>query len=213
MKIELIDSMGDDSTIVNSARVSFSKDSSSYTSDQNTKLIKYLAKHSHWTPFAHVQVSCRVKIPVFMARQYFKHIVGSVKNEMSRRYISSPPEFWYPESWRSRPSVSIKQGSGEVLPDQDAIMEDYNLSVEESLRTYNLLLDLDVCPEQARAVLPQSMYTEFIDTASLVYWARIYRQRTHEGSQKEWEPLCEQINDIMKGIAPVAWKCLTKGED
>jgi thymidylate synthase (FAD) len=212
--------MGSDLTVVNSARVSFNKVSeyegyekdgrTQIMAEGDTKLIKYLAKHQHWTPFAHPQISMRVKVPVFLARQYFKHIVGSVKNEVSRRYISTEPEFYMPE-WRKKPDGSIKQGSGEPLEGTEYLMARgmWRTAVNTAQHEYQHLLTIGVAPEQARAVLPQSMYTEFVDTGSLVYWTRMYRQRTESNAQSEWSGLMEELDSIMSGLFPVAWKELT----
>ena len=214
MKMTYLSHMGDDSMVVDNARVSFNKNSANYTESQNTKLISYLARHNHWTPFACCQIRLHVKVPIFLARQYFKHQIGSTKNEVSRRYVDDTPEIWQPTEWRERPGGSIKQGSGE--PIKMGWMADtfYNFATTVAINRYNKLLNMGVCPEQARAVLPQGMYTEFIDTGSLVYWARLYNQRKDPTAQREWQEVCEQINEIMIKLFPVSWPELTKeGED
>ena len=210
MKVELLESMGDDLSIVNAARVSFNKQKDVFE-EADKKLIRYLAKHGHWTPLSQVQVKLRIELPVFLARQYFKHIVGSVKNEVSRRYVDSEPEFWIPSEWRSRPDKSIKQGSGEALSldKQEFCLSLYERALDRCKSVYTTLLELGVCPEQARAVLPQAMMTTVIDSGTLVYWARVYNQRIDTHAQKEWVPLVEQINDAMMKVAPVSWQELT----
>lgn len=215
MEVKYLSHMGDDAMVVDNARVSFAKQASQYTPEQNTKLIKYLASHNHWTPFACCQIRLHVKVPIFLARQYFKHQVGSTKNEVSRRYVDDEPEFWYPTEWRKRPDGGIKQGSGERLYDEDHWFVDaaYTRSVDIAKSTYQTLLFCGVCPEQARAVLPQGMYTEFIDTGSLIYWARIYNQRSDPTAQREWIEVCEQIDVIMRGLFPVSWNELTGGNN
>ena len=208
MELTYLDHMGSDLGVVNAARVSFSKESTKL-GDRDEKLISYLANHNHWTPFGQTALKLRAKVPVFLARQWFKHVVGAVYNEVSRRYVSSEPEFWYPEAWRSRPQSSIKQGSGEPLIDQNGPQEAYQELLDQSLLTYQSLLDQEVAPEQARAVLPQSMYTEFVVTGSLVYWARLYNLRSEKTAQKEWLTICDKLANIAGDKFPVTWKELT----
>lgn len=210
MNITLVDKMGDDTTVVNAARVSFNKEVE-LMDTRDEKLIAYLAKHNHWTPFAHPQISFRVRIPVFLARQYFKHIVGSVKNEVSRRYVSDEPEFYQPYWWKEKPDGSIKQGSGENIDGPKRINLEilYEDLMRDCLQTYKDFLAEGVAPEQARMVLPQSMYTEFIDTGSLVYWARMYKQRSDKHAQSEWWPLMDQLDSVMSRQFPVCWGELT----
>lgn len=211
MNLAYISHMGSDEMVVDAARVSFNKLSSSYTADQNQKLIKYLAKHNHWSPFAHPQIQFRVKIPIFLARQSFKHIVGSVKNEVSRRYVQSEPEFYIPE-WRKAPQGSAKQGSGEFVDDLNNVILQTALMVhhDKCKEFYDILISKGIAPEQARMVLPQSMYTEYVDTGSLAYWARVYKQRTDPHAQKEWKPLTDTLNTEMTRLFPVSWKVLTE---
>ena len=116
MKVELIDKMGDDISVVNAARVSYSKQSKTFT-EKDEKLIKYLAEHEHWSPFAHASMQFRIKAPVFVARQLVKHQVGLVWNEVSRRYVDYEPEFYAPEIWRGRPKNSKQGSDGEVHTD------------------------------------------------------------------------------------------------
>lgn len=209
MKLTYKSHLGSDQFIVDAARVSFSKESGQYTEEQNTKLLKYLAKHEHWSPFAHPQISIHVKVPIFLARQWFKHIVGSVKNEISRRYVDSEPEFWTPTEFRSRSTSGAKQGSGEPSPNQEDLKHAYGNALWEAIYDYNYLIQAGVCPEQARAVLPQATYTEFIDTGSLAYWARLYCQRNEATAQKEWLDLTSQLDQIIRPLFPTAWETLT----
>lgn len=215
MEVKYLSHMGDDDMVVDNARVSFAKQASQYTPEQNTKLIKYLAKHNHWTPFACCQIRLHVKVPIFLARQYFKHQIGSTKNEVSRRYVDDTPDTWHPTEWRKRPDGGIKQGSGESINSEDQRVAAYMYDKSSTLATdtYRSLLNIGVCPEQARAVLPQGMYTEFIDTGSLAYWARLYNQRSDPTAQREWVEVCEQIDVIMRGLFPVSWNELTGGND
>lgn len=215
MEVKYLSHMGDDNMVVDNARVSFAKQASQYTPEQNAKLIKYLASHNHWTPFACCQIRLHVKVPIFLARQYFKHQVGSTKNEVSRRYVDDKPEIWQPKEWRYRPANGMKQGSGDVVDVRISRVayRRYITAMDDAQELYQDLLDFGICPEQARAVLPQGMYTEFIDTGSLVYWARIYNQRSDPTAQREWVEVCEQIDVIMRGLFPISWAELTGGND
>ena len=171
MKVDLIDKMGSDLTVVNAARVSFAKKSDwdhsipfaegNELKDSDAKLIKYLAKHNHWSPFAHASLQFRVKAPIFVARQLVKHQVGLVWNEISRRYVDSEPEFYIPKVWRKRPPNNIKQGS-----DESETIE-YGITGTMSFveQTYKNLLSEGVAPEMARMVLPQNLYTCLLYTS------------------------------------------------
>lgn len=229
MKAEYIDHMGDDLRVVNAARVSFNKESKWDTlcpcgatepcysiycrmddvlSTKDRKLINYLADHDHWTPFAHCSVTLRETIPIFIARQRFKHTVGFVYNEVSRRYVDDDPEFYTPVVWRKR-AENAKQGSSdEACHGNPWIHYEYEtlLSLAETL--YKNILADGGAPEQARMVLPQSMYTSYYVTGSLVAWARMYQQRTKDNAQKEWNELTPQIDDIIRPIFPHAWSAL-----
>ena len=213
--VEYIDHMGDDITVVNSARVSFDK-TSQITEEGlrkgDVKLINFLAKNNHFTPFTHPQITLRETVPIFVARQRFKHTVGFTYNEISRRYVDNPPEFYIPKEWRSRPDLSIKQGSGAVLEDGEDIEEQYREYIEHSKSLYNSLLKRDVAPEQARMILPQSMLTSYYVTGSLAAYARLVNQRSDSHAQKEIQDLAEDINKIMIKLYPVSWAALTQGE-
>lgn len=208
MKVTYKTHMGDDLNVVNVAKVSFNKEAAAMD-NKGERLLSYLAKHDHWSPFAHPQVQLHIKAPIFVARQDFKHIVGFVRNEVSRRYVSDAPEFYRPEGWRSMPEGSIKQGSGGPHENQELMEEIAREGGYSSCDTYEALLMEGVCPEQARMVLPQSMYTEYITTGSLAAWARAYNQRTHPHAQKEIRDLYEQVGTIMEELFPVSWKVLT----
>ena len=167
LKVDLVDKMGSDLTVVNAARVSFAKKSDwdhsipfaegNVLKDSDARLIKYLAKHNHWSPFAHASLQFRIKAPIFVARQLVKHQVGLVWNEISRRYVDSEPEFYVPKVWRKRPPDSIKQGSDET----DTITYGIEGTMMFVTETYNNLLKEGVAPEMARMVLPQNLYTEW----------------------------------------------------
>ena len=192
MNIELIDKMGTDLSVVNAARVSFSKKSQwarhvphlgkeGYDlSEKDEKLIKYLAKWGHWSPFAHAFLSFRIKAPIFVARQLVKHQVGLSWNEVSRRYVDDQPEFYIPFMWRKRPDKSIKQGSSDEEIEYD-IMHLINVAKE----TYNDMLEDGIAPEMARMVLPQCMHTEWIWSGSVYAFSRVCNQRNKSNAQVE----------------------------
>lgn len=207
MEAELIDSMGDDITVVNAARVSFAKEVEEF-GEKDTRLIKYLARHNHWTPFAHVTATFRVTAPVFVARQLFKHVVGLVTNEVSRRYVSDEPTFYTPEEWRGAPK-NAKQGSDGVVADQ-GFCTGYHLdAIRMATNAYHFLLEEGVAPEQARMVLPQSMMTEWIWTGSLAAFARVCKQRLSKDAQAETAIIAKDISAQLSGVAPVSWEVLT----
>ena len=210
MQVDLLDHMGTDLTVANAARVSFSKHKDVFDED-DAKLIRYLAKHNHWTPFAHPQISFRVHVPFFVARQLFKHKVGGVENEVSRRYVSDAPEFYYPKEWRARPP-NIKQGSGVHLHPGDGFLADstYETAMRDATKAYQALLKRGVAPEMARMVLPQSTYTTWIWTASLSFWGRVCKQRFDKDAQEETRMAVADIDRHCGGLFPVSWEALTK---
>lgn len=235
MKVEFIDRMGSDLTVVDAARVSFNKRSQwevEYSedglskgvklSDRDVRLINYLAKHNHFTPFTHPQITLRETVPIFVARQRFKHFVGFTYNEISRRYVDDEPEFYIPEVWRSRPEGSVKQGSGDGevklisclkfdTEKRHDIHNSYKYVMEQVLNLYNSMIESGVAPEQARMVLPQSMYTSYYVTGSLAAFARMYKQRIDSHAQKEIQELAEQVGTIIQPLFPVSWKALVEG--
>jgi thymidylate synthase (FAD) len=210
IKVDLIDKMGSDLSVVNAARVSFNK-VSTQCDDKDVKLINYLARHNHWTPFAHAFLSFRIKAPIFVARQAVKHQVGLAWNEVSRRYVDSEPEFWFPKEWRGRPQ-NMKQGSsGVVTLDTEAYCcpED---QVALSLATYNGLLDQGVAPEQARMVLPQNTMTEWIWSGSLAAFCRVCKLRLDPHAQQEIQELAGGILAHLEACFPVSTKALLESE-
>jgi thymidylate synthase (FAD) len=206
--VEYVDHMGCDSSVVNAARVSFAKESRYYTDEANAKLISYLARHNHWSPFAHTSVSMRFKAPVFIARQLAKHQIGFAWNEVSRRYIDFVPECWVPNNFRMR-AENKKQGSSEEIVNDPELLVQYKNMCSASLLMYDRLLEKGVCPEQARAVLPQSMYTEWIWTGSLYAWARMYELRSSDTAQVEVRDYARAVSAVCLNLFPVSWKALT----
>ena len=205
MKIELIDRMGTDLTVVNAARVSYAKIKETFD-DKDEKLIKYLAEHEHWSPFAHASLQFRIKAPVFVARQLVKHQVGLVWNEVSRRYVDDAPEFYEPEEWRGRPKNS-KQGSDGVV---DTDKEYYSRYVNATRVYYHLLLNEGVAPEQARMVLPQSMMTEWYWSGTVYAFARVCNLRCKPDTQKETQDVANEIDKLADEAFPYCWKYLRK---
>lgn len=208
MKLELVDYMGSDDAVADAARVSFSKPAHLYSKEQNERLIQYLAKHEHWTPFSHCIIKLREEVPIFVARQRFKHTVGFSYNETSRRYVSDEPKFYYPNEWRSKPEGSVKQGSGDVHPYSDQWKDSYNSFVEEAKKLYTDMINGGVAPEQARMVLPQSMQTEYIVTGSLYAFARAFKLRNDSHAQKEIQYLAKEWDKIIRPLFPKSWSAL-----
>ena len=233
-----IDHMGNDLTIVNSARVSFGKKSDwiqrvysgepQLLPNKDIKLIYYLAKHNHKSPFNHVFTTFHVKAPIFVARQLQKHEYMPW-NEISRRYVDSEPEFYIPDNWREK-SDDKKQGSGtgfvnslpqddtEDYPDDKAYLADYwetdttryvqDNAYFHAMCTYKDLIEANVCPEQARMVLPQSMMTEWYWSGSLYAFAKMCGLRLQDDAQYETRLVAEQIEDVMMKLYPVSWEAL-----
>lgn len=201
--------MGNDKTVVDAARVSFAKTADNYTEAQNDKLIQYLARHNHWTPFGHAQATFHIEAPIFVARQLVKHQVGLVWNEVSRRYVDDPPRFFSPSSWRPR-SQDKKQGSDkhDIIPDMRQAWKVYESAIHNISKTYGILLEMGVAPEQARMVLPQSMMTEWYWTGSLAAWSRVCRLRVSDDAQAETERIALDISREMKQLFPVSWTAL-----
>jgi thymidylate synthase (FAD) len=207
--IELIGCFGDDLTVVNAARVSFSKESK-VLSEGDKKLIMYLAKHNHVSPFFHPQVRLRVKMPIFVAREWYRHTVGFARNEVSRRYVDSEPECYIPEttSIRERDS-NLKQGSKATSVENADSAKDYIETItRSSIEAYNNLLSANVAPEVARMVLPQSMHTEFIETASLYAYARLCKLRLSPDAQHEIRQYAEALSKMLEKEFPVSWLAL-----
>lgn len=223
--------MGDDLRVANAARVSFAKESYGVEAcpcgqpgdkdckmtcqfqfeptDADTKLIHYLAKHGHWSPFSHCFLTFRIKAPIFVARQLQKHQVGLSWNEVSRRYVDSEPEFYVPDSWRSR-AENVKQGSGGDLEGKDHLNAVYAGIVGRAVGNYQGLLDQGVCPEQARMVLPQSMMTEWYWSGSLYAFARVCKQRLDSHAQKETSYVASEIAGYLADKFPVSYRALTQ---
>ena len=208
MTVELVDKMGTDLSVVNAARVSYSKTKKTFE-QSDEKLIKYLAEHEHWSPFAHASLQFRIKAPIFVARQLVKHQVGLVWNEVSRRYVDHAPELYKPDSWRGRPQNSKQGSDGEVELDQTI---NYNMetTMQNCLVLYKSLLQKGVAPEQARMVLPQSMMTEWYWSGTLYAFARVCNLRCKPDTQRETQEVANEIDRLTNEAFPRSWKHLRK---
>jgi len=236
MEVTLIDSMGSDLSVVNAARVSFDKQSEwqlgyegKQLNDADCKLIRYLATHNHWSPFSHAFASFRIKAPIFVARQLVKHTVGLAWNEVSRRYVSTEPEFYLPDYWRKSAS-NVKQGSSDEAVDvvfnvwrarddhfpinEEPRSSAYLMDAQHvCLKTYEDLLKQGVCAEQARMVLPQNTMTEWIWSGSLYAFARVCNLRLDSHTQRETQEIARQISDYMIELFPESWEVLVNDND
>ena len=199
--VELQDTFGSDLTVVNAARVSFAKEVCEFK-EGDRKLINYLVKHNHISPFFHPQIRFRLKMPIFVAREWFRHTIGFSRNEVSRRYVDDEPEIFIPEELRARDS-NKKQGSKDSsIDNNDAMVQKIRDFSNQSLELYNELLKEQVAPEVARGVLPQNMYTEFIETASLYGYMRLCRLRLDPQAQKEIREYATLISKLLEQKFP-----------
>ena len=220
MEVRYKDHMGDDARVVDAARVSFAKEAENYTENQNERLIKYLASHGHWTPFSHPTITVVEKVPIFVARQRFKHMVGFTYNEVSRRYVDDKPEFFTPESWRKKAENKKQGSSDETMEEINLLIDGYEDVNGSQLKLnykdltdlcrlwYELMIEEGAAPEQARMVLPQSMYTEYYVTGSLAAFARAYKQRIDSHAQVEIQDLAKKWDEIIRPLFPVSWSAL-----
>ena len=206
MKVDFIDKMGSDLSVVNAARVSFAKVKKDLDA-KDDKLIKYLAHWGHWSPFAHATMSFRIKAPIFVARQLVKHQVGLSWNEVSRRYVDYPPELHDPDIWRGRP-VDSKQGSSGMMFLPRKLRMDHAAVMEQCKILYNSLIIEGVAPEQARMVLPQATYTEWYWSGSLYAFARVCNLRCAKDTQLETRMVANKISEICNKEFPICWKYL-----
>ena len=226
MNVTYMHHMGSDLTVVNAARVSFDKESKDYdiavwdtpdllvpiilVNNKDAKLINYLAEHHHWLPFRHPTVMFRCKAPIFVARQAVKHQVGMSWSEVSRRYVTGDPEFYTPEVWR-KAAANKKQGSQEESIDKPFfVSNDYEKLIRRATAQYAWLLSRGVAPEQARMVLPQSMYTEWVWTGTLLAWAHFVKQRTEVHAQKEIQDFAKLFIPHLERLYPVSWEALVR---
>jgi thymidylate synthase (FAD) len=219
--IELVDALGNDLTVVNSARVSFGKRKTELD-ENDEKLIRYLARHEHWSPFRHVQLQFHCKVPEFVARQWYKHVVGIAYteghgaytvdhawNEISLRYVDAGDfDFYTPQGGFRTQSESNKQASTDELIRNEALMQQYAQHAQETFSLYKQLVEAGVAKEQARGVLPLNIYTEFYWTVSLQALTNFIRLRTHAGAQYEIREYANALETLTQQIVPVSYKYL-----
>ena len=207
INVTYIDHMGSDLSVVNAARVSFGKKHEEFDANRDAKLIRYLAKYKHISPFGHAFASFHIKAPVFVARQLVKHKFLRW-NEISRRYVDEEPEMYIPEYWRGR-SADKKQGSEGKADTIVSPRYSYNAAVG----TYKQLIGDGVAPEQARMVLPQAMMTEWYWSGSLDAFASMCHLRCKPDTQYESRIVAEAIDDEMMKLFPVSWEALRAYEE
>lgn len=216
IKIELLDVMGTDDDVADAARVSFDKTADEFSEERNHRLIAYLAKNNHWSPFSHCFLKFRIKAPMFVRSQLIRHTVGLAWNEVSRRYVKDEPEFWFPKVWRGAPVDGAKQGSHGVVDLGVAcaaltIGDDHHIT-HACLQVYNNLLNSGVAPEQARMVLPLNTMTEWIWTGSLMAFARVCKLRLDSHAQAETREIAALIDGYAKKAFPVSWEALMQND-
>ena len=243
MEVTLLQHMGSDDSIVNAARVSFSKLANQYTPEQNKSLLFFLARgqtereyshrvnqldigtdsitdatkllwdikntDTHWTPFAQTAITLHCKAPISIVRHLYKHKVGLVENEVSRRYVSDTPEFFIPKSFRAKPVGSVKQGSGGTHKDNQFWLDVYINRCMEAVKTYDSMIEAGICAEQARFVLPQSMYTEWHWTGSLYALASVVNKRRNPHAQQEVQDFANLVDSVIAPLFPIGWAALT----
>jgi thymidylate synthase (FAD) len=223
----LLAHMGNDLDVVNAAKVSFAKESKEFD-DNSVRLIKYLAKHRHMSPFGHCFARFHVKAPIFVARQLVKHKFLRW-NEVSRRYVDDEPEFYTPDVWRGRAEDKKQGSSDEVIETLHWIRKDHDLSMEghteyynvmdtpnswtarvyeEAIELYQGMLNSGVAPEQARMVLPQSTMTEWWWSGSLDAFADMCNLRCKPDTQIETRIVANEISNHMRELFPVSWRAL-----
>lgn len=233
MKVEYMDHSGSDLLVVNAARASFGKESKwevTYVeefcnegyyfgrkeelslSNKDKKLINYLAREKHVLPFRHPQVTLRIKVPIFLARQLGKHQVGMSWSEESRRYVTTEPEFFWPDKWR-KAAENVKQGSSDeevkaILKGTYFTQNAADFAVATALSTYNNMLEAGVAPELARIILPQNMYITTVWTGSLLSFYQMYKLRAEAHAQKEARDFAEMVKEVVAPLYPESWAAL-----
>lgn len=229
MKVNYVAHSGNDLLVVNAARASFGKESDweyeqgttvdgcTYTvyhlSDRDKKLIDYLAREKHVLPFRHPQITLRCKAPIFLARQLGKHQVGMSWSEESRRYITTEPEFFWPDKWRKK-ADNVKQGSiDEAVGDDDwayGLPSAISRHMSDAIYLYNDMLDSEVAPELARMILPQAAMTTWVWTGSLLSFYQLYKLRAEAHAQKEARDFAEMIKAEVSKLYPESWAALER---
>tara|TARA_R110002126_G_scaffold161544_1_gene309360 strand:- start:172 stop:810 length:639 start_codon:yes stop_codon:yes gene_type:complete len=197
MKVELLEIFGNDDMVANAARVSFGKEASNYSIEQNGKLIKYLAEHNHTSPFRHPQLQYRITCPIYVERQLFKHQVGLTANSISGRYVDFEDNYYKITEWRKQ-STSSKQGSEGKIDLQTEANTLQDMVVNVCQNVYKNLLSLGVAKEQARSILPLSLETTFIWTGSLLAYINFWKLRITKDTQVETMEIAQQMLNELK---------------
>lgn len=222
--VELVDALGTDLTVVNAARVSFGKRKTEL-SDGDKKLIKYLAVHQHWSPFRHVQLQFHCKVPEFVARQWYKHVVGIAYseaptvdhawNEISLRYVdASEFEFYTPQGFRKQSEDNKQASMDELVEDPgETLLNRYRNQCQSAFDLYEDMVLAGVAKEQARGVLPLNIYTEFYWTASLQAVVNFVKLRKHPGAQFEIREFADAIESLTNQVVPVSYGALMDLEE
>ena len=213
MNVDFIESWGSDKTVARAARVSFNSDdlSTDELSAKDKRLINYLAKHKHTSCFEHMGATLKLKVPIFIARQIQRHRTFSY-NEVSRRYVDSPPEFFWPDAWRGR-AENAKQGSSDTVV-KDIKGASYTVDAcarsvaNHALSSYQDMLYSGVAPELARMILPQNMYTEMYMSGNLRAWSHFLHLRLDGHAQKEVQDVAQMVADILTPLFPVSMQAL-----
>ncbi|HUL12507.1 MAG TPA: FAD-dependent thymidylate synthase [Methylococcaceae bacterium] len=214
--VQYVDHMGDDLRVVNAARASFDKESryecdetGKWLLEEDKQLIEYLAGHEHISPFFHPQICVRINMPLFLARLWWRSTVGVCRSEVYRRYVTSKPQFYSPPSWR-RKANNAEDAMEETL--EPAAAKAFSEQVESFYRQvqamYAEALRLNIAPEIAHMILPQSMYTSWIETGSLYYFARVCGLQSSQSAQKELRLFAESVGKIALQLFPVSWAAL-----
>lgn len=226
IKVTYVDHMGSDKRVTNAARVSFNKwEEECEPDERDIGLLHYLATgvasserqdyqalykaSTHWTPFAHCQLTIRCAVPIFLARQLVKHQQGLCWSEESRRYIKEKVNYWLPEVIHAVPEGSIKQGAGKVHPDSDVLLTQMRTRTEDSIESYEQALNQNVAPEEARMLLPQNAVVNFIWTGSLAAFIRVYAQRSDSHAQGAAQEFAGKLHQILMDYFPEATKAYT----
>lgn len=199
MKVELLEIFGNDDMVANAARVSYGKEASNYSIEQNRKLIKYLAEHNHTSPFRHPQLQYRINCPIYVERQLFKHQVGLTANSISGRYVDFEDNYYKIDTWRKQ-STSSKQGSGEDLDEKSNVAALFfqDAVISYCTTAYQELLQLGVAKEQARTILPLNLETTFIWTGSLLAYINFWKLRITKDTQAETMQIAQDMLNELK---------------
>tara|TARA_R110002012_G_scaffold318308_1_gene536392 strand:+ start:30932 stop:31600 length:669 start_codon:yes stop_codon:yes gene_type:complete len=219
ISVKLLSSDASDAAVVNAARVSFDGQGDNWHSipddykNDPVKLINYLAKHDHTSPFRHNSFTLRCKAPVFIARQLGKHQTGLSWNEVSRRYVDKDFEFHEPEEWRERPEGSLKQGSAGKHYESDFWYNEHASVIDMVMDIYKNMIKKGVAPEQARMILPQSMVVEWVWSGNLMSFAHLYNLRIKSNAQVECQEFAKELHKAIAHVMPLSWTALINKEN